>query len=100
MHKARFLSKTGMEPGKSCPGATPSPAGWTWANPLPQGFHLRSVWGSGPADIRAVGEGGTILHHARGKPFGDTQVGQTVAPAFPPNRFSSHSSPCPAQEIR
>ena len=29
----------------------------------PTGDSLRGVWGSGPADVFAVGEGGTVLHY-------------------------------------
>src|SRR5438445_3430450 len=36
--------------------------GWCWSNPLPQGNHLHSAWGSASNDVWAVGEGGTILH--------------------------------------
>jgi hypothetical protein len=44
-------------------GAQCSPGGWCWESPLPLGNRLRGVWGSGPSDIYAVGEGGTILHY-------------------------------------
>ncbi len=37
--------------------------GWTWLNPLPQGNNLRALWGSGPNNIYAVGDVGTILHY-------------------------------------
>ncbi len=43
-----------------------SPVGWVWQNPLPQGNYLRSIWGSGPNDIFAVGDYGTILHYYNG----------------------------------
>ncbi len=36
---------------------------WTWMNPLPQGNDLHGVWGSGPDDVFAVGDLGTILHY-------------------------------------
>jgi formylglycine-generating enzyme required for sulfatase activity len=36
--------------------------GWDWVNPWPQGNALFSVWGTGPDDIFASGEYGTILH--------------------------------------
>ncbi len=36
--------------------------GWVWENPTPQGNTLRSVWGSDPGNIYAVGDNGTILH--------------------------------------
>jgi Tol biopolymer transport system component len=36
---------------------------WTWTNPLPQGNTLRAVWGSGPEDVFAVGDHGTIVHY-------------------------------------
>src|SRR2546422_11724983 len=36
--------------------------GWCWSNPLPQGNHLRSAWGSASNDVWAVGDRGTILH--------------------------------------
>lgn len=36
---------------------------WCWDSPAPApGLALRSVWGSGPDDVWAVGEAGTILH--------------------------------------
>ena len=35
----------------------------TWENPLPQGNHLRGVWGSSPTDVFAVGMKGTIIHY-------------------------------------
>ncbi len=37
--------------------------GWVWLNPLPQGNHLRALWGSGPNDVYAVGEVGAIIHY-------------------------------------
>ncbi len=37
--------------------------GWIWLNPLPQGNTLRALWGSGPNNIYAVGDVGTILHY-------------------------------------
>jgi hypothetical protein len=36
---------------------------WTWQNPVPQGNHLRGVWGSSGSDVFAVGDDGTILHY-------------------------------------
>ena len=36
--------------------------GWCWEHPLPQGNALRAVHGSGPNDVWAVGDRGTILH--------------------------------------
>jgi len=38
-------------------------ADWTWQNPLPQGNHLRGVWGRSGSDVFAVGDDGTILHY-------------------------------------
>lgn len=32
---------------------------WEWLNPLPQGEHLRGVWGSSGSDVFAVGWGGS-----------------------------------------
>ncbi len=32
-------------------------------NPLPQGNSLRGIWGSGPNDVFAVGDTGTVLHY-------------------------------------
>jgi len=40
-----------------------SPDGWCWLNPLPQGNSLQSVWGTGPKDVFAVGDHGTVLHY-------------------------------------
>jgi len=37
-------------------------ADWEWQNPLPQGHHLESIWGSSSNDVFAVGDNGTILH--------------------------------------
>ena len=37
--------------------------GWVWLNPLPQGNTLRALWGTGPNNIYAVGDVGTILHY-------------------------------------
>jgi hypothetical protein len=42
--------------------ATTAAENWRWRNPLPQGNPPRSVWGSGPNDVWAVGDAGTILH--------------------------------------
>ena len=36
---------------------------WNWENPIPQGNHLKSVWGLNANNIYAVGEAGTILHY-------------------------------------
>ncbi len=36
--------------------------GWCWAHPRPTGAKLNRLWGTGPSDVWAVGEGGTILH--------------------------------------
>ena len=36
---------------------------WQWQNPLPQGNPLGDVWGSGPSDVFAVGDVGTIVHY-------------------------------------
>jgi hypothetical protein len=38
------------------------PDGWCWANPLPEGNQLSSVWGSSATNGWAVGDVGTILH--------------------------------------
>lgn len=35
----------------------------SWRNPLPQGNHLRGVWGTSSKDIFAVGQKGTIIHY-------------------------------------
>jgi len=35
---------------------------WCWMNPLPQGHTLNAVWTDG-AQVFAVGEAGTLLHH-------------------------------------
>lgn len=45
------------------PTALSSTPEWTWHNPLPQGNTLNAVWGSGPNDVFAVGNYGTILHY-------------------------------------
>lgn len=37
--------------------------GWCWENPLPSGNALYAVNGSGPSDVWAVGDNGTILHY-------------------------------------
>lgn len=37
-------------------------SGWTWYNPLPQGASLNSVWGSGPENIWAGGQGGLLMY--------------------------------------
>lgn len=37
--------------------------GWCWEHARPRGNALLDVWGTGPNDIWAVGEGGTILHY-------------------------------------
>ena len=34
---------------------------WRWDHPTPQGNHLRGIWGTGPDQIWAVGDAGTIL---------------------------------------
>ncbi len=39
-----------------------SPDGWCWQWPTPCGEDLRALWGAAPDDIRAVGDGGRILH--------------------------------------
>ena len=36
---------------------------WCWLHPLPQGNALLGMWGTGPSDIWAVGDGGTALHY-------------------------------------
>lgn len=36
--------------------------GWCWAHPRPLGVRLNRLWGSGPRDVWAVGELGTIIH--------------------------------------
>lgn len=48
-------------PTQTGPGAC-NASGWCWVNPLPQGNELHAIWGSGAADIWAVGVGGTIMH--------------------------------------
>ncbi len=45
------------------PVASADGSGWTWLNPLPQGNALHGVWGSGPDNVYAVGEQGTIMHY-------------------------------------
>ncbi|MFO0580102.1 MAG: hypothetical protein U1A78_39515 [Polyangia bacterium] len=35
---------------------------WCWDNPLPQGNHLRKVWGTAANNLWAIGDLGTILH--------------------------------------
>lgn len=41
-----------------------SAAGSEWQSmPIPTSDHLSSIWGSGPCDVFAVGEHGTILHY-------------------------------------
>jgi hypothetical protein len=35
---------------------------WRWQNPLLQGNSLNGAWGSGQADVWAVGDCGTLLH--------------------------------------
>ena len=46
--------------GKVC---TTGPMKWCWENPLPQGNTLRSLWGTGPSDVFAVGDNGTVLRY-------------------------------------
>jgi hypothetical protein len=36
--------------------------GWCWSTPAPQGNPLYAISGSGPSDVWAVGEAGTIVH--------------------------------------
>lgn len=37
--------------------------GWCWGYPRPQGQRLNRLWGSGPQDVWAVGEGGLLLRY-------------------------------------
>ena len=37
---------------------------WEWQHPPFHGADLHGVWGSGPNDVYAVGENGTIVHYA------------------------------------
>src|SRR5579863_5911400 len=53
---APFAASDGPAPIGAC-----SDAGWCWSNPLPSGDTLDGVWGSGPDDVWAVGNG-TIIH--------------------------------------
>jgi hypothetical protein len=39
-----------------------SPDHWCWRNGVARGSDLWAVWASGPSDVWAVGDGGTILH--------------------------------------
>ena len=46
----------GICDGRAAPGA------WCWAYPRPAGARLNRLWGTGPRDVWAVGELGTIVH--------------------------------------
>lgn len=52
--------------------------GWCWSTPAPQGNSLYSVFGSGPSDVWAVGEYGTIVHYDGAAwtlvPSGETRI--------------------------
>jgi hypothetical protein len=47
---------------------------WCWEHPLPQGNDLLAVFGTGPGDVWAVGDEGTILHWD-GRTFGPAASG-------------------------
>lgn len=51
---------------------------WYWTNPLPQGYALHGVWGSGPDDVWAVGDGGTLMHWD-GAAWGRVDLGTTAS---------------------
>jgi hypothetical protein len=51
-----------------------------YENPLPQGNALRGVWGSGPTDVWAVGDRGSLLHFD----------GATWAPVWTHSIFLGH----------
>jgi hypothetical protein len=53
-------AESGGQPIDEQARCLPLSGGWCWANPLPQGGSLRSVWSSGANDVWAVGE--SILH--------------------------------------
>jgi hypothetical protein len=53
---------------------------WTWMNPLPQGNHLNSVWGSSATNVFAVGGpvgGPGIILHFDGSAWSQMQSGVT-----------------------
>ena len=43
-------------------GTICSREGWCWELPRPQGLRLAAFWGSGPKDVWAAGERGTLIH--------------------------------------
>lgn len=45
------------------PGRLCSDGNWCWDHPLPSGWSMRAVWGSGASDYWSVGERGTIMHY-------------------------------------
>jgi hypothetical protein len=50
---------------------------WCWSTPTPQGNPLYSIWGSGTADVWAVGESGAVVHWD-GKAWTQVHVGTNV----------------------
>ncbi|MBI5067337.1 MAG: hypothetical protein HZB56_03785 [Deltaproteobacteria bacterium] len=36
--------------------------GWCWESPTPSGNQVNAIWGTGPDDVWAVGDGGMLLH--------------------------------------
>lgn len=43
-------------------GRVCSRVGWCWELPRPQGTPLSAFWGSGPRDVWAAGDSGTLIH--------------------------------------
>lgn len=49
--------------GESVPEGHGPRSSWRWQVRSPPGRELRAIWGSGPADVFAVGQAGTVLHY-------------------------------------
>lgn len=56
---ARFdlLPSLNLDPGPC------SQSGWCWAFPQPTGDTLHAIWASGPSDVHAAGQAGTLMHY-------------------------------------
>jgi len=54
-----LVTDSGAPPGST---AGCNEDGWCWMHPLPEGSTLLAIWGTGGADVWAVGERGAILH--------------------------------------
>jgi hypothetical protein len=62
IYNASITATAYAQPLCSC-----SAEGFCWENPIPQGYNLQMIWGSGPTDIWAVGDAGTILRSDGGE---------------------------------